>query len=297
MSAAPKPRAEQLAMLLDNRLDAVDRAKLIAQLESDPDAREILADAAATLGELNVGTASERHTQVAKPALRAEPRLRRELLLAIAAVLIIAIALPLARGVRAPAALPPVQNLAFELEGSTSPGSLVTHPWRQLRGAAQPMSARARAVRLGALLTDLEVAATAHDTAAVIIAAQVAAILADYPGGGAVADSYRAFAQSQALGDVSARNRAAHLVEVLAGEGELRLGGWLEAARIAAARQDSAFFDRPTTRVAIRAATSIARTESGAALDVALLSAAVAQPRDWIKLARAIDAALTALAD
>ena len=296
MSAAPKPSAEQLAMLLDNRLDPAERARILAQLENDPEAREILADAAAALGELNTATESGRNVQPTKPALRVEPRLRRELLLAIAAVLIIAIVLPLTRVGRTPANLPPVQTIALGLE-SSSPGMTVSHPWREFRGAAEPISARARAVRVGALLADLELATTGHDTAATVIAAQAAALLSAYPGGGIVADRYRVLAQSPALGDVAARNRAANLAEVLAGEREVRLGGWLEAARVAAAGHDSAFFDRPTTATAIRVATSVARTESGASLDVTVLSAALAQPRDWIKLARAVDAALVALAD
>ena len=107
-------------------------------------------------------------------------------------VLVIALAVPLVRGVRKPAGLPPVETIALALEHSSAAPNTSSRPWREFRGAGQPVSRRGRAVRLGALLTDLELFAAMGDTAAASIAAQIAAVVDEYPGGTAVGDSYRA---------------------------------------------------------------------------------------------------------
>jgi len=297
-SSASIESAEQLALLLDRRLSDDERAKVLASIDADPEAREALADAAAVLEELNDSSHVLEGRRSSVRSTWMHFRVRRDIWLAAAAVLVIALAVPLVNGVRKPARLPPVETIALALEHSGSASITTSRPWREFRGAAQPVSRQGRAVRLGALLADLSLFAAAGDTAATSLAAQIAAAVDEYPGGSAVGDSYRAMIRPGALPDALTRGRGAQAAEALVGERTLRLGGWLEAARIAAVRHDSAFFERPTTATAIRIATEVASSDSGATLDVALLSTTVTSPRrDWDQLSRAVNAALAALAN
>ena len=297
-TSASMASAEQLALLLDRRLSDDERARLLASIEADAEAREVLADAAAVLEELNESPHNVEGGRSSAPSPWLRLRVRREVWLAAAAVLVIAVAVPVVNGIRKPASLPPVGTIAFALERGNSASITTLRPWREFRGADQPLSSRGRAVRLGALLTDLELFAATGDTAAASIAAQIAIAVDEYPGGTAVGDSYRSMIRSGSVHDAPTRARGTQVAEALVGERALRLGGWLEAARIAATRRDSAFFERPTTATALSVATEVASSVSGAPLDVALLSATVTSPRrDWGQLSRALDAALAALAN
>jgi hypothetical protein len=110
----------------------------------------------------------------------------------------------------------------------------------------------ARAVRMGARLTDLDAAAAARDSAAVRqAAADVAAMLDGVPASGPAASVYaevgrRAGESGSALAPLLSRGRRS--VAHLAGEDGVRLGAWAEAARLAAAARDARFFRAEATR-------------------------------------------------
>lgn len=129
------------------------------------------------------------------------------------------------------------------------------------------------AVKLGAYMVDLELAAASHDSALTRLGDRMAGLLDDVPLGDSAAKLYRKIARTAAanpradVGPLLARGREAVRSAVIAPEW-LELGIWAEAARTAAVRHDSGFFrDRRTRAVLERAATLPELDEStGAAL-------------------------------
>ena len=124
--------------------------------------------------------------------------------------------------------------------------------WSDARGANTPMSSTARGVRLGARLVDFTVASRAGDSSAAAIARDIATIVAPIP----TASDAAAYYTARGFGkvDTTARNRdndAATEVARLAGTDAVRLGAWLEAARLAAARNDDAFFREAGSRAGV----------------------------------------------
>ncbi len=291
---------EQMAKLLDGRLTGAEREQLLAQLEASSDAREALGEAAAVLAELEPGGS----TPIATPAKVAPLRpwrswLGRDLLIAAAAVLMIAVALPLAKRNRTVDTLPPVDRIATLLPGGdVAPDTWRARPWREFRGSGSPVSPRGRAVRIGAMIIELEVLAGRGDSAASGVASQIGALLNEYPGGSSAGDSYRALATARTISDPAVRAEVARIAETLVGAPALQLGAWLEAGRLAAARRDSAFFAPAATATALRVARSAAGDDTDARTAVTTLSAALAEPRrDWGRVSSALDAVLAALAN
>lgn len=152
-----------------------------------------------------------------------------------------------------------VALLAPEARGAGLPPAWDGTPWRTTRGAGDPLTPEARAVRVGARLTDLELAAAARDTASVrAVAAEVAALLDEVPGGAGAAAGYRALGTSAAA-DGAALARTRRDAALVAGEEFVALGMWIEAARVAAARRDAGFFRTAESRAALgRARGSVA---------------------------------------
>jgi hypothetical protein len=217
---------EQLALLLEGKLDAQARATLLAQLDASPEALEILIDASAMLP--------------AAPPSSSRWRLPRSQWLAIAAVLVVAVAVPVFWTSQSRAL--PTSDTVVAWLGPASPST--TPPWRTLRGGGEQLSRAHRAVRVGALLTDLELRVAQGDTAAGTAALQIAALLEGFPAGSTAGDAFRTLAQKP---DASTLRGARSAAEEMAGAQALRVGAWLEAARIAAGREDSTFFRRSTT--------------------------------------------------
>jgi hypothetical protein len=178
------------------------------------------------------------------------------------------------------------------LLASSNSASLPATPWRVTRGGdADGLSADARAVRVGARLVDLELQVAAGDSAAAQTARDVAALLAPVPGSGPATTIYA---------DVAARAGAVPdtLRALLAGgwreatalvphEAALR-GAWLETARVAAVRHDTAFFRAPAW------ATALGRIKASGALthEVAAQVRTAASMSDWDALERALGAAI-----
>ena len=299
---SPKVDPEKLAKLLDGRLTGTERDEALAQLEGDPDAREAFSDAAAALAELEQSDATAPAPETAK-VLELRPqraRVRREIWIAIAAVLVIAAALQLSKRGRAANELPSVDRMVASLPSNvtSSTDDWRTRPWREFRGSGQPITRRGRAVRVGALIVELEALASRGDSAAPGDASQIAALVDEYPGGSSAGDAFRALADTQAVRDVARRREAARAAETLVRANELRLGAWLEAGRIAAGRGDTAFFSGPDTQAALNAARAAAGDDAEARASITELSTLMAAPRrDLGRISVALDTLLRALAN
>ena len=285
--------AERLALLLEGKLSADDRAKLVAELEQSPELREAFADAAAVLDEVAPNVKAD-----AKPVIpiRSAPSRRQRFTgFAIAAGLVLALAVPVTRWVRRSNDFPEPSAVVAMLASSAVSRPLTAEPWRELRGAGQALPVQARAVRIGALIADLEVASIQHDTGADRIAARIGSLANEYPGGSVAGDTYRALTSAS---DASTRGEARRTMETLVGSRELRLGAWLETARLAAAAHDSSFFASTVTRSALRIAASMTSDQPAGRDALTRLSNVLATPtRDWSAISAETDRLLAALAD
>ncbi|MEO6525470.1 MAG: hypothetical protein ABIP93_02485 [Gemmatimonadaceae bacterium] len=331
----PAMDPERLAALLDGRLAAADRQRLMEKLAVSDESLAAYADAAAVLGELErEGVIAARATEadgaapapsvvppgvtttpaeqratvtpIAEARARSRPVSRMPLMrwAALAAAVVIMIAGPvlwrrsrpdggidLASGAVSYAAL-----LAPDVRAAGLPVGWDATPWGTTRGASDPLTPEARAVRVGSRVTDLELAAGARDTAATrAIANEVAALLEEVPGAGAVSSTYRSFAGAAA--DTEALSRARRDAALVAGQDDLALGLWLEAARVAAARRDSAYFGRPESRASLARARGSRAVQSLAPASMSTLDAALAATRDivWASVERELTALLAAL--
>ncbi len=156
--------AERLAALLDGRLDERRRAEAVARLASSDDEFEAFVDALAVTRELEAEDAAEGVTPL-------RPRVRQRWWrrpggqwAAIAAVLAGLALLPAvwSRG-RDPGVDDPQSYAALlESKGAGLPAGWDPTPWRTTRGAGDPLTPQARAVRLGVHMTDLEAAIAAR---------------------------------------------------------------------------------------------------------------------------------------
>ena len=214
------------------------------------------------------------------------------------AVLVIAAALKLSKANRTTDELPAVDRVV-----ATLPAAAITstewrqRPWAEFQ-ADHPISSRGRAVRVGALIIELEALAMSGDSTAGRLAGQVSKLLDEIPNGNAVGNAYRALADAEALADTAKRAAAARAAETLAGPTNVRLGAWLEAGRIAAAHNDTAFFSRPDTWSTLWVARGAAGDDANTRASVTVLSAYIAEPRrDSRRIGVALDALLRALAN
>jgi len=169
---------------------------------------------------------------------------------------------------------------------------LLTQPiWSEIRGDGESgLTAEARAVRLGAAIAELEVRRRRADPTVPARIADVVRLLQTFPDS---EDAVRAFQSLRA--DDSALQTASDLAERTAGRRAVRLGGWLQSARFAAATEDSSVFDRSAiSGVSLAAITYDARPEMEHAVrqfeDIAR-----ARPRNWVALGTAVDELLRLL--
>jgi hypothetical protein len=260
--------AERLAALLDGRLDAHQRDELLTELAASEDDFGAYADAVAITAELE-GAAPEvtpinavrevtpisaepevTPTEVAPGVtpIHAAPSRRRGLAprwLAIAAVLGgIALAPWLWTRFAADRGL-------IAVEADALPAGWDASPWGATRGPGDPLTAEARAVRLGARLVDVELAVRGRDPATAQLATETAMLLEGIPGAAPAASIYREVARR--AGEPAERldpllDRGREVVPQIAGEEGVKLGAWFESARIAAAARDDGFFASRATR-------------------------------------------------
>lgn len=257
---------ERLAALLDGRLSRNERSDLLSRLAASEPTLEAYADAAAIVNEL-------------------QPTRRRWLpptrWIAIAAVLAgVALAPWLWMHVRPAHRDDPGRFVAL-LASRTGglPAGWDANPWGSVRGPDQPLTAGARAARLGARLVDLELAVLSRDTSAAGAAAGVGALLEGVPAAGPVSAMYR---------DIGARagappsdltpllTQAGNAAASLAGRDLVLLGAWAEAGRLAAAAHDSAFFEAHQSRAMLAGASTLPGVAEPARAAVGRLQASLA---------------------
>ncbi|HEX8675388.1 MAG TPA: hypothetical protein VF710_26060 [Longimicrobium sp.] len=313
-------RNKRLAAFLDGRMDARGREDMLVHLAESDEDRAVAVGAAAILrqmeeedaaaaasvevpdlGDTAVISLETRRSEPARELRRRAPVLQW---LAMAAVLA-GIALFTGRALQNRAAGEPVR-LAVLLEHGAEglpAGWTERRPWTSVRGedpgrALTPGARRASSARAGAMLVDLSVAVQACDAAATrVLAAQLAARF-DPQGGRAgplreIADGAGGSPERlrALIGDATER------LEDRLDRDALRLGAWTEAAGLAAARRDTAFFrDRSTRRMLDRAG---GLTQADPSADAALRQVRLqlsADPPRWEALAPALDALARELA-
>ena len=139
-----------------------------------------------------------------------------------------------------------------------------SHTWAVTRGGTVADSS-GLAARVGAWQVDLEVAARSgnYDQAAQIALA-IGASLDKVDGTSSVAYEYRELAAAADRNDPnlqsSITSASENLTEFFSGDATgdyLALGGWTEAARLAADRREAAFFRRRESRAALEAAANL----------------------------------------
>lgn len=135
---------------------------------------------------------------------------------------------------------PPVPSDPVELVTVLSPaasaGPALTPEWSVVRGVSDSLSERGRATRIGALLVELERAWVRNDSSAQAPGDAIAALLANQPDGAEVGALF-AGGPAEARAPL-ARRALAPLVRAA----PMGVGGWLQAARVAAAAGDAGFF-------------------------------------------------------
>lgn len=284
---------ERLAALLDGRLDERERAQVLRAIDEDPELRAAYADAVAVESEL-AGAATAGGGDVRpfrREVARQQWRSGRALLMAagLAGILFVPWVMTWSRE----AVIEP-SRLVAQLDVE-SPVAMPAEPWAVTRGAGAVMSERGRAARLGARLVDLEVAIAARDSGMRVAAAAsvVSLATADAPLTGAPVDLYRRIAAGDvaATEDRGARREGWEAMSELAGEEAMRLGAWLEAARVAAVRRDAEFFRSRATGRVLDAA--VAATDADERAAMARVRGAVASGiPEWAMLATALEEAL-----
>jgi hypothetical protein len=305
----PMTNAERLAALLDRRLDAHRRDELLAELAASDDDFDAYADAVAITAEVE-GAAPEvtpidayadtGAVEDAAPGVTpigAAPSRRRGLAprwMAIAAVLAgVALAPWLWTRFAADRGLVAVDAAAL-------PAGWDASPWGTTRGAGDPMTPEARAVRLGARLVDVELAVRGRDPATAQLATETAMLLEGIPGAAPAAGIYHEVARR--AGEPAERlepllEDGREVVPQMAGEEGVRLGAWIESARIAAATRDRGFFASRATRSQLERMAETPDLPASARSSAGRLRVAVetASEQEWSLLERELAALLRSL--
>jgi hypothetical protein len=300
---------QRLAALLENRLDAGERAELMARLAGSDDDFEVFAEAAASLAELREGEVPAEEPEVvtapasvpgAIPLRPRAPVWRRPVVgMALAAGLAGAVLAPLALGRGGPAGAGEVSAL-LAAPAAGIPREWDAHPWGATRGTADAMTPEGRGARIGARMVDLESAVRAgNDAQARSIGAELEPLLADVPAGGAAIATVRRAAAGAGT-DVATREgllREAQRTALLAGERPVTRGAWAEAARLAAARRDAEFFRaRGSRRLLAGVAKDTEVASAGRQAAERMLAAGRGEALDWTGLQRDARELLIALA-
>ena len=311
----PRLDPQRLAALLDQRLPERDRADAVAQLAASEADQEVLADAAAVLAELEGEDDGEdedegeddgpRETGGVTP-LRPPGAVSRSLRpspwwLALAAVLATLVVGPALLSRRAVEGDPARMAMLLQKADSGLPdGWTEQRPWRATRGGGvASLAPDARAVRLGVVLVDLEVAVRARQEGPTArLAGQVELLLEDVGGSGTISGQYHAIGEAAGARPDSLRGLLETAREGLAdlvGEDPLRLGAWAETARLAAVSGDAEFFGKRETRRALEwAAKQPQLDDADPAVLARIRSVAEGGVTDLALLRRDLDALLRA---
>jgi hypothetical protein len=279
-----RPDAAQIAALIDGRLTDDARASLMRQLGESEDDLDVAVDAAGAVGAL--GYSEQKNARPASIESRRWKRYRgisfATMSLAAAAVAVIVFRSPrpndgtaseMVRGLSSHEALPAGWNYS---------------PWREQRGE-ESVNDSSVLIRVGVRTTDLELALLAHDTSAARFARDIASMLDRVPGGSATGAIYAQLAANPRADEFLQNARAA--MSALPRQQLIQLGAWLEAARIAAARHDRAWFERRINRHVV---SRISPLRQFAAVDIAVATAINSGTYDWPMLNRLIESLIEA---
>jgi len=145
---------------------------------------------------------------------------------------------------------PPVPGDPVEFVAILSPQAAsspaLAPEWDVVRGVSDSLTERGRAVRVGGLLIEFERSWVRDDSSARRSADAIAALLVDQPDGAEVAGIF-------ASGNVEARlPTTRHDLAPLVRVAPMGIGGWLQAARVAAAMGDAGFFTSARSRESMR---------------------------------------------
>lgn len=260
----PRIEPERIAELLDGRLEEPERGRLLVQLATSGEFCDF-AETAAVLREAEAVEGRKPRRLPPSTARARGWRTRPGRWLAIGAVLALAVLAPILWLARdramdhpgAPAAL------LSAMDAGLPPGWTARPAWEAALGTGDPLDAGARAVRAGALHTALLVALQgggAEDAAR--IRDQLVALLS-LPGTAPLASHYRELRMDAPTVAVDLESAGEALATSL-GKEDVLWGAWLEAARIAAARRDAAFFrSGRTSGILDRAAESERISDAG----------------------------------
>ncbi|HEX2188799.1 MAG TPA: zf-HC2 domain-containing protein [Longimicrobiaceae bacterium] len=296
----PEVDAERLAALLDGRLGERERAEVLAHLAASDDDFGAFVDALEVTRELEAedaaapadGSGGDGGVTPLRPrtARRWWGRPGGHWLALAAGIVGVALLPVLWMQTRGPEVDDPGRFAALLHDrGAGLPAGWDRSPWGTTRGPGDPLTPEARAVRVGARLTELEVAVSAGDPRVPQIAAEIAMLVQEVPAGSAVAALYREIGESTGEQQVGSRlERGRTAAATLLGEEMVRLGAWLEAARVAAVRQDRDFFRARESAAILDRAGGMPAPGAPAREVIGRIRAAVGAPGspDWGSLER-----------
>lgn len=263
---------ELIAALIDGRLGAAERAALLAEVDASDEAFDLLVGAAAAVRSLDVSAgapaASARSSAGRRWRSGAKPWLA--LAAGIAGIALAPWGWARLRGDdtdpgRFAASLQPSELRIAEVTRS--------RPWSATRGAGSSLATPARAARIGALVTDVDLTIRARPSVAresnaltTQLLGELIGLLEQTPGGGAGAAAYRNVREHATDPNVGTLTAAARAAAVGIDPLMVDLGAWAEAALYATATGDTAFFtSRSTGRLIDRAAGSSRLSETARA--------------------------------
>lgn len=284
---APRPDLEKIAALLDGRLSPAERDALLREAAESRDTIEVIAAAREALSDAGDLSAWAPSKSVA--AQGSAPLFRRSAFWALAAAIVIAVIIPLMRQRGVDRANDP-GIFAMTLATQQLPTDWSSPQWAVSRSGIAELMPGARAVRIGARLSDFELAAASGDSATALLAAEVAMLATELPGSVAVIAAYRD-SPDRMLGRTSdavqARSGWAAALATLAGSELVTTGAWLESARIAASRADTAFFRSNAWKGGLAAAGAALQEDAESLRQLESLHSAVAASQPDFQAVRA----------
>lgn len=272
-----EPDPEKLAALLDARLSSSEREALLVRLATSAEERELLADTAFAMGE----AAREGSPELGAATARARRRWwRHPGWLALAAGVAGIAAVSLIRSSTTADNADPVAIIArLSTPERGLPPGWEGQPWPTTRSAVDSIAPRALAVRAGARMVDLALALRSNDVRAVEIATDLRNFARLGTASAVAVSQYDSLLAALTPAFDGSRltplsERAARSLSGVLGEEDVTLGAWLEGARLAAARNDAAYFREapPMTGLDAEERTAVDRIRALATSDPATWS-------------------------
>ena len=234
-----QPLDADVKALLDGIHAPDEAAEVVRDISVPRGAPKTLAEAAAAVSDwTNTGPLQDRkYSTDERPPLEAARRRASFYVLGVLALALIGIV-----GFRVTRKPPPIvlgdpTDFIAVLAPAAAAGPTVQPEWSIPRGASDSLTERGLAVRIGALLVEYERASAREDSTAQVFADAIAALVAAVPDGADVAAVF-------ATGGKDARApEARHALAPYARAAPMALGGWVQAARVAASARDAGFFE------------------------------------------------------